>query len=193
MISASGTSDSSRCAAASPAIPRHHDDDRLHAARLAHELGERADEHGVVVQRGRALEPHAELVGSRASPDVDVEQDLHVVRDEPDGHADDVSHAARGQRARCSPSRARPTARAYARRTGSSTTSARRRAPRARPRGARSPGTARRRGRRPRARAREGCARVKTTCTRSRSVLRPAREALAHPRRERLDQPGASW
>ena len=74
------------------------DDDDLHAAATPHELRERADEHRVVVQRGRALEPHPELVrGSRARLDVDVEQDLDVVGDESDGDDDDVADAARGQ------------------------------------------------------------------------------------------------
>src|SRR3990170_3931237 len=60
---------------------------------LADEARQRLDEHGIVVQGRGPLESDTEPIGDRTGAEIDVEEDLHVVGDEPDRHADDIADA----------------------------------------------------------------------------------------------------
>ena len=74
-------------------------DPRIHAARVRLDrLCERLDEERIVVEHGHALEPNAERARVLSRLDVDVVHDLHVVRHEPDGNAQHMTHACVGER-----------------------------------------------------------------------------------------------
>src|ERR1051325_7464997 len=62
---------------------------------LLHELGQRTDERRVVVERLNAIQLEPELAGPLAGLDVEVPQDLQVVRDEADRRDEHLPHALR--------------------------------------------------------------------------------------------------
>ena len=160
MTSTLGNSASSVARPRQPGDPSPDDDD-LHRRPAPHELRERLDEHRIVVQRGRALEPHRRARSATARARTSTSNRISTWSETNPTGTTTTSRTPRAASSREMVSEVGPGPR-LGRAPGGLVAprpALLRRSPRAPRRGARSRGTARRTGRRSRARARGGCAR----------------------------------